>query len=220
MNCLKSEHYLKDCKSSHFCRNCQRPHHTLLHVDVRGPDSPLSVTSNTSISVMTDMLLMTCQVLVQAPDGSKMKAWALLDPTSSSSFISERLVQSLGIPRPRNNITVSGVAGLASSSSFKSIATLTITLSHSSNHWVSFTAIVVPCVTSDLPLSPVSLKPEWTHLQGLPLADQQFGTPGRIDLLLGVDVYVDSLLYGQRSGPPNSPVAFKSIFGWVLAGRT
>ena len=217
MNCLKSGHYLKDCKSSHFCRNCQRPHHTLLHVDVRGPDSPLSVTSNTSIGVMTDMLLMTCQVSVQAPDGSKMKARALLDPASSSSFISERSVQSLGIPRSRNNITVSGVAGLASPSPF---ATLTITPSHSSNRWVSFTAIVVPCVTSDLPLSPVSLKPEWTHLQGLPLADPQFGTPGRIDLLLGVDVYVDSLLHGRRSGPPNSPVAFKTIFGWVLAGRT
>lgn len=227
MNCLKSGHYLRDCKSSHFCRNCQKPHHTLLHVDVRGPnsplaqgpDSPLSVTSNASVGIMTDML-MTCQVSVEAPDGSMLKARALLDPASSSSFISERLVQSLGIPRSHNNVVVSGVAGLASPFPFKSVATLTITPSHSSNRRVTFTAIVVPCVTSDLPLSTVSLRPDWTHLQGLPLADPQFGTPGRIDLLLGVDVYVESLLHGRRSGPPNSPVAFKTIFGWVLAGKT
>ena len=220
MNCLKAGHFLHECKSSHHCRNCQRPHHTLLHNDAQTPQPTSVVSSNASMGALPKTLLMTCQVLVRAPDGSKVKARALLDSASSSSFISERLVQSLDIPRSRHKITVSGVAGLTSSSPFNSIATVDILPASPSSRHLSVTAVVVPRVTSDLPLNPISLKPDWAHLKNIPLADPQFDTPGRIDLLLGVDVYVDSLLHGRRTGPPGSPVAFKTIFGWVLAGRT
>ena len=54
----------------------------------------------------------------------------------------------------------------------------------------------------------------------LPLADPGFGRPGKIDLLLGVDIFVDVLCHGRRFGPPGSPVAFETHFGWVLAGST
>jgi hypothetical protein len=46
-------------------------------------------------------------------------------------------------------------------------------------------------------------------------SDPDYGRPGRIDLLLGVDIFVASLLLGWRVGPPG---AFKTKFGWVLAG--
>ena len=218
MNCLKLGHFfLRDCKSSHHCRHCQKTHHTLLHVDAQSPhtNSPPTVSSNTSAGSLTDTLLMTCQVHV----GSKVKARALLDPASSSSFISERLVQGLGIPRSRSEIMISGVAGLRSSSPFRSVATVTISPTYSLR-WLSFSTFVVPRVTSDLPLNPVELKTSWTHLNDLQCADPHFDTPSRIDMLLGVDVYIDSLLHGWRSGLPDSPVAFQTIFGWVLAGRT
>ena len=101
MNCLKSGHFLNECKSSHYCRICQKPHHTLLHIDPQEPNPPPVVSSNTSTGTIPDTctLLMTCQVFVRAPDGSKVKVRALLDSASSSSFISERLVQNLCIPR-------------------------------------------------------------------------------------------------------------------------
>lgn len=126
------------------------------------------------------------------PDGSRVKARALLDPASSSSFVSEHLVQGLGIPRSHSSITVSGVAGLCSSTPFKSVVNVSISPTHSPTRQLSLSAVVVPRVTSDLPLSPVKMKDSWTHLDGLHLADPSFHTPGRIDLLLGVDVYVDS----------------------------
>ena len=52
------------------------------------------------------------------------------------------------------------------------------------------------------------------------LADPSFGQPGEIDILLGDDVFVNVLLHSWRSGPPGSPIAFKTKFGWVLAGET
>ena len=85
---------------------------------------------------------------------------------------------------------------------------------------VNVTAIVVPQVTCDLPFHPIPFKAEWSHLSNLQLADPGFGYPGKIDLLLGVDVFVAVLLHGRRTGPPGSPVTFETHFGWVLAGGT
>ena len=57
----------------------------------------------------------------------------------------------------------------------------------SSHRRITTTAVVVPRVTCDLPLNPISFKPDWTHLDKILLADPQLNSPGRFDLLLGVD---------------------------------
>ena len=57
-------------------------------------------------------------------------------------------------------------------------------------------------------------------MQGLTLADPEFGRPSTIDLLLGVDVFIATLLHGRRQGPPDTPSALETEFGWVLAGST
>ena len=60
----------------------------------------------------------------------------------------------------------------------------------------------------------------WNHLSGLQLADPDFGRPVRIDILLGIDIFTEVLGHGRRFGPPGSPSAFETSFGWVLAGNT
>ena len=55
--------------------------------------------------------------------------------------------------------------------------------------------------------------------EGIPLADLNFSLSGRVDILLGVDIFVEALHQGQRTGMPGSPSAFKTDFGWVLAGK-
>ena len=35
-----------------------------------------------------------------------------------------------------------------------------------------------------------------------------------------MDIYADVVLHGRWSGPPGTPVAFETKFGWVLAGKT
>ena len=226
LNCLRPGHFVKQCKSLHHCKTCQKPHHTLLHIDSAPapsvspkPDlkAPL-VSSNTAANLTRNSLLMTCRVLVRAPDGSTVKARALLDSASSASFVSERLVKGLCLPRLHQNTTISGVAGLTSSSR-QALTNLTIS-STQSNSKFDITAIVVPRVTCDLPVQPVPFSSSWTHLDGLPLADPDFGCPGRVDLLLGVDIFTAALLHGRRTGSPGTPAAFETVFGWVLAGST
>ena len=78
----------------------------------------------------------------------------------------------------------------------------------------------MPRVTCDLPLQPVHNSSKWNHISDLSLADPDFGTPGRIDLLLGADIYADILLHGWQCGPPGTPTALETRFGWVLTGKT
>ena len=57
-------------------------------------------------------------------------------------------------------------------------------------------------------MNPVPFGQDWVHLDGLPLADPDFGLPGCIDALLNVDVFIDTLLRGHRSGPPRVSSCF------------
>ena len=55
----------------------------------------------------------------------------------------------------------------------------------------------------------------WRHLSGIKLADPDFGTPGRIDLLLRLRPLMSQ---GRRSGAPGTPAAFSTHLDWVLPG--
>ena len=229
MNCFSNKHFVSNCKSLSRCKMCQKSHHTLLHIgDTTSTSadnscaSPASiqVPTHTAIKLKSSALLMTCRVLVTAPNGSRVEARALLDNASSASFVSERLTQSLGLPRVRQNVRVSGIAGTSPTPSTHSVATLQISPAHCNGRSIELTAIVLQRVTCDLPISPVPFDLSWKHISDLPLADPTFGQPGRIDILLGVDIYIEILLHGRRTGPPGAPTAFETEFGWVLSGSS
>ena len=201
LNCLGSGHFAKQCRSSHRCKKCQRPHHTLLHIEVQGDassaspqplrpsePSPTQIVSSAAVKVSSSSLLMTCCVLIFAPDGSTIETRALLDNGSTSSFVSKRLVQSLRLPRSQRSVCVSGIAGSLVGSILRSISNFQISSTHLNGRKIDLTAVVLPKVTCDLPVTPVPFDLSWTHLSGLPLADPGFGEPQRIDLLLGVDI--------------------------------
>ena len=94
---------------------------------------------------------MTCYVQVKAPDGSFVKACALLDSASSASFISEKLAQMQNLPRSSQSTHISEVASLIKSSPIQSITTFSIVTSHSPGEDIEIITIVVPRVTYDLP---------------------------------------------------------------------
>ena len=184
-NCLSSGHFKNQCNSLHKCKECQKPHHTLLHAT----DLP----SYTAARVKSDVLLMTSRVLITAPDGSTVEARALLDNASSASFISERLVNSLSLPRLSQDIRVFGIGGMSHKPPLQSVTHFQLSSLQSSGRKIDVTAVVVPKVTCDLPMNPIIFQTNWKHLSCLPLADPSFNRPGRIDILLGADVYVNIL---------------------------
>ena len=57
------------------------------------------------------------------------------------------------------------------------------------------------------------------HISDLELADPEFRTPARIDLLLGAEVFASILRDGRRTGPRGTPSAINTCLGWVLFGK-
>ena len=95
---------------------------------------------------------------------SSIKAWALLDSESTSSFVSECVVQSLGISRHAQHLTISGIGGVSHKSSHTFVSTFEISSLCSSNAKYMITAIIVPHITCDLPLQHVYDSHKWDYL--------------------------------------------------------
>ena len=87
----------------------------------------------------------------------------------------------------------------------KAVTQLSVSPVSNTERQLSISAIIVSQVTCDLPVNPVPFGLDWVHLDGLPLADPDFGLPGRIDALLNVDVFINTLLSSRHSGPSPPP---------------
>ena len=90
LNCLRQGHYASQCKSTPRCEECHGKHHTLLHHDstkVKNRSPPESSEASETRSIANhdtngrqgSILLMTCQVIIQAPDGVTVQVRVLLD---------------------------------------------------------------------------------------------------------------------------------------------
>lgn len=112
------------------------------------------------------------------------------------------------------------VGGLAHNLPMKSITSFKVSHIQSPNKRVNVTAVVVPKVMCDIPHCHIPFDSFGDHLSDLELADPEFGTLGRIDVLLGVNMFIEVLLHGWRVGPPNAPIAIETKFGWNIIGVT
>ena len=229
MNCLRQGHYASQCKSTRRCEECHGKHHTLLHRDSSKAETKSSpeaseadekrrVVNHHTNGRQESILLMTCQVIIRGPDGSTVQVRALLDSGSEASFITERMAQQLRLSRRREGPTVTCLGGSTPQVRSKGLVNVQITDTSQAGKVHPIEALVLPKITSNTPAYPVSIPRKWKHLTGLSLADPEYGTPGAVDLLLGADVFSRVVLHGRRFGPSGSPSAFKTQFGWVLAG--
>ena len=141
-------------------------------------------------------------------------------PGSASSFVSERLVNLLHLLRARRSVSVTVIAGSTPSSPINSEETFKVSPVRCDEPSVNVTAFVVPKVTTELPASPVKLQLDWTHLKELPLAYTNFGCPGRIDVILGVEITLNSIRHGRWIRPLGFPITIEINFSWVLGGCT
>lgn len=142
---------------------------------------------------------------------------ALLDSGSSASFVSERIVQSLQLPRVKQGVSVSGIGGSCPESKIQSSTNFKLSPIFGKSETKEVVALVIHQVTRELPITTIPYDRRWKDLRNIQL-HAKFNIPGRIDVLLGVDVFTAVLCQGRRKGPSGTPVAIETIFGWVLCG--
>ena len=162
-NCLKPGHIATKCRAPPMCKKCRKNHHTLLHREAETKPEEKKESTSTSYAASSrrgeEVLLMTCQVNVMAPDGSITQARALLDCAASTSLITERLAQQLQLKRRSANFTINGVAG--HSVRPKGVVNFQIAGVRSGGKKIEVEASVLPKVTADLPTIPVASVKDW-----------------------------------------------------------
>ncbi|XP_076686030.1 uncharacterized protein LOC143378074 [Andrena cerasifolii] len=227
-NCLAS-HSSRDCKSVKRCQLCMGKHHSTIHIPIEQTSSSVAISkvdeqlahsgksASASLSPTTAtthcaqvqppgaaVLLATALVRVASNSGEKVTVRAMIDPCSEVSLIGESIAQLLRLPRSPTNIPVIGVA----KNKTYSRGSVTIQVSHRSRDSIGFStqALVLQRISSYRP-SPVSVSTSWFHLTDLELADPEFASSRKVDILLGAEVYSQIIREGLRHGPPRTPVA-------------
>ncbi|CAK9816105.1 hypothetical protein ANTPLA_LOCUS8887 [Anthophora plagiata] len=232
--CLNIGHRSVDC-SRGMCKKCSRKHNTLLHIDYlsNGPSSVRtnpatsgnqisnvnshdSLTVQTIISHIEDKITILATAIIHIKDhrGIKQECRVLLDSGSQSHFISERLVNKLGLPRERINIRVSGISRLARNIEHQ---THTNIISRFNGFNRSISCLVLPIITENIPNRPIesSLIPIPTNFM---LADPQFNIPREVDMIIGGDLFWELLCVGRQSLGPKHPSIQKTQLGWIIVG--
>ena len=222
-NCLRYGHRLQDCSSASKCKECNRSHHTTLHrqkkdfkansATVEAQETDETIVTSHSATSSKQVILPTAVVQVQGKHGI-VSLRALLDSGSQTSFITDDASQKLQLPKQRNSITVSALGGKTSTCS----GTIDIQIHNSSVNPLRVTAFVLPKLTQNIPMQNIDISLFDNHCNFV-YADPQFQTPGRIDLILGADVFEEVFL--ERKVELSKGLALReTIFGWVVIGQT
>ncbi|CAH0719175.1 unnamed protein product, partial [Brenthis ino] len=237
-NCLGLNHSVYSCRQSTRCRICKRKHHSLLHTtepsksdeEIKAVKSVREVSSTSSQSetdnvischsnIFSQVLLATAMVKIKARKGNFILFRSLLDQGSQASFITEAAVQMLGLRKIPNRSIISGIGGEEESKlSSKAMVIVNIQSRTNPNFIITVKAHVLSKLTALLPEKNVTVE-MITTLSSTELADPSFNIPNKIDLLLGADVYGQILLEGIVKGPPGTPIAQNTQFGWILSGQ-
>lgn len=237
VNCLAKNHPVSDCRSKTHCQKCGKPHHTLLHYDVKPasykkPKDPSSTDqqkedqtkTNTEESTKTNLhvaaltsevMLATALVKVLAPSGQSLVVRALIDSGAEASFVSETLLQALRLPKRKTTVKINGLQGVQSSAP-RFTTTFEVTDTRLGECKFKVDAYVLQRITA---YRPKVFEPNLhEELQDLDLADPAQTKGMRIDLLLGADVMGQFMQEGLLRLKNSHVIAQKSTFGWILSG--
>lgn len=229
-NCLANNHSVKYCRNTTSCQICKRRHHSLLHSNIVqselqlepitsshqvSGDQPIIGSTHFSKGFEQISLLPTAIVYADSKNGI-IPLRALIDQGSHISFITEAAVQLLGLKGTAVKCNFSGIGGETKVVS-KSTIKVFLHSPHVPDCNVQVTAYVLDKLTGLLPPREVLIEP-WSVLEKIKLADPDFRSPCKIDILLGSDVYGNILRNGFRKCSSGSLLAQETIFGWVLTG--
>lgn len=224
-NCLQPGHEITKCKFGH-CKHCKEKHHSLLHPSDSncasvGPSSvsgqhPTQTQGSTccNYSSQGQVLLATALVNIRDKQGKQQVVRALLDSASMSNFISEKVVNKLGLNQESVNFSVVGIGHSESN------VTTACNVQFSSFHEdfkADIRCLVISNITGNIPS--IHFDPSKITIPNyVQLADPMFYEPKEIDLLIGADTFWRVLDKGSITLGKSKPVLQKTRLGWVISG--
>lgn len=132
------------------------------------------------------------------------------------SFVTEKTVQKLKLPRKNASIPLIGIGGLESGRT-RGVVEINLCALHNRIASCTLPVYILPRLTRQIPTFTINSSIKNSILD-LHLADPQFDQPGSIDMIIGSDSYCKILLPEMISATSSTPLAQLTIFGWVLSG--
>ncbi|XP_049866891.1 uncharacterized protein LOC126367429 [Pectinophora gossypiella] len=233
-NCLRRGHSAYKCLQSTTCKKCGRRHHSLIHGYITTKEPLQSEhTESQEVNVQTTTAIHTgnssgeCAIVLatalvnvrsQRKDNEYTTLRALVDQGSQACLITEAACQHLGFKRVPIYGNVTGVGSSKSTTKAKVEFDITSKYNPHISHRVN--AYVLSTLTSCLPQKTQSV--EWPEIADLELADPTFCKPGKIDLILGADIYAEILQHGMLSLREDTQtlIAQRTTLGWLISGKS
>ncbi|KAJ8961373.1 hypothetical protein NQ318_014616 [Aromia moschata] len=162
------------------------------------------------------VLLSTVKVHIVDNDGCLLTFRFLIDSCSQANFLNLEAFRRLKLTMQKNSSEVRGIG--SSCSNVCGISNIVVISQYDSSKRYPIEVLVVDKITEQLPRVEINLK-ALSHLDNLPLADNDFCRPNKIDGIIGADIF--PYLLGQKRvvGPPGTPVAIETTLGFVVMGE-
>lgn len=212
-----------------MCQKCQKPHNTLLHIEMSTEEQVNNGVSDTLVQDIINQatsstvngfagsclnnsgLLSTAIVHVLDFNGRAHDCVALLDLCSQWNFISENMCKDLNLHLLSAHVNISRV-----NESLSSISKCTqVTIMSSPNEFkTNLNLFVAKRVTLNLPTELINISK--LHIPNdVYLADPEFYRPKSVDILIGVEPFWE-LLCLEKTG---YDYLHKTKLGYVVSGR-
>ena len=227
LNCLKPNHLAKECNSTFRCRvqGCGLKHNSLLHEDRSGPPPPQVSTQHANAATHIDSdeedeecLLMTARVSMIGSNDQIITVRALLDSGSTLSICTDRLARQLKLKKTGKQVAIRGIKS-KDSSRLHPMRRVTLASEFLQDWRADIKLASMEEVIRELPLQHAQHLRSMPHLRQLQLADDRFDRPGKIELLLGQNIYRHLFKGRIIKGPRREdPEAWLTVFGWTVLG--
>ncbi|UYV69490.1 hypothetical protein LAZ67_6003777 [Cordylochernes scorpioides] len=235
--CLRVGHVMAACRTQLRCSHCKGFHHTALHLPRRvlmedrdqrerqNTEEPRVSPGEQEIALsgmhvrtaIPTALLATARVRLVGPRGVGVTVRALLDQGFQSSFVHRDLLHHLNIPVHKVNAQIYGIND-TKGEHVKQMVSCSVASLTESGWTMPIRASVVGRMTGILPSRDLRI-PVPSSWKTLPLADPQFETSGRVDVILGADVYGSLLLPEVKYDEKTQLCAQKTRLGWIVSGK-
>ena len=226
LNCLAHNHHVARCQSKARCTHCKKAHHTLLHFGTAAVASTPRPTSRTSqpsskanlsrpppritvsaaplvshLRMSEAVLLPTICANVKLPDKSVMTVRCLLCTGTAFSSVYRPLLEKIGSERFEVDQEI--------------LTRLTLFSAHDDNMSIEhvFRVEDFERVTPNFSLPPTCAE----FCRNITLADPTFFESSGVDIILGMDIYNQTIIPGRLSRP-GQPDAMNTIFGYTITG--
>ncbi|XP_050307513.1 uncharacterized protein LOC126744199 [Anthonomus grandis grandis] len=161
------------------------------------------------------VLLATAIVHLWARDGKLIKARAVLDSGSLSSFIASSLLQRLKVQPYKQTLTIGGIRN--SVTQVNDMVDIQLQLGSFNNKTVTTSCYILKTVTCPLPHVTIDIN-NLSIPGNFKLADPYFFKTSKIDMLIAADIYFDLLLPGLVKLGDGLPVLQETQLGWLVCG--